>query len=352
LSAIRAQLKNIGRDSIPVEVYCFDSFTDGVALNTPELIKARLLEYLDQNVDAARRDKTAHLLRAALRNELLRLRTAEAALKKSEAERREIAKKIEGKIKGCDTEFQSLIAAMLDELDGIRNSASHKLQKDVSEAMLRRAKELESCQSFADVQQAIQVINIGLQNDVTQCFFDIGVESKKAVEALGAKYGGKAGLVSSPMQDALRAELDLDYGMLAKIPTSLMTIADILIPIIVLPTPFFVDLIIRHLATKWKFLSDFLPANFIANIIVSQVKDKLIGQQKEVIAMVCGKLDEAFAGAKAKTRESMETAWREETDAIRAGLDVKGAANDGVEAKRIGKAKAELEQALRGIDAN
>lgn len=352
MAAIRAQLKSIGRESIPVEMYCFDPSVDGAILNSPDRIRARLLEYLDQNVDAARRDKAAHLLRAALRTAILQLRTAEAALKKSETERREIARKIEKSVTECDAGFKDLIGGVIGGLEDIGRNAKHKLRTELSEAMLRRSKELDACSSFAQVQQGIKNINVGLQRDVEQCFFDIGADMKKSVKVLAEQYGDRAALVAAPVRDTMTAELQLDGGMLAMIPDTLLTIADIVIPILIMPTPWFIDIFIRHFMEKSETLSKFLPAKIVVNLVIGNVKGKLISQQEEILSMIGGKLDEAVNDAKEKTRKALEHAWREETEAIRAGLDVKGSANAEAEANRIVKARTELEQAMRGLESN
>jgi hypothetical protein len=351
LAAIRAQLRGIGRESIPVEIYCYDASVDGVRFNTPEKLRNHVLEYLRENVQASRREKAAFMLRTALRNALLAVKTEEAMLRKSEDERRELVRKIRAEEEESSRRFDALSDEILEEIEEMRLGTVQKTRKGLSDIMLKNLNRFDDCQTISEAQQKIKNLEKSLKSDVEELLFAIGGDARKGLRALSAKYGEKASAAIAPLRETLTVELELNPGFLASIPETLVVVIDYVISSILIPGPFFTDILLRWLAGKFEGLGNILPANLVRNLIVRTIRANLTKQMEGATEVLSEKINGVFSTIQEQTRGALEKMWRGERDAVRSGLADKAAIDIEAETRRLSKARADLELALCGIES-
>lgn len=351
LDAIKAQLHGIGRETIPVELYCFDESVEGAALNSPEKIRGFIMQYLLGSVGASRSAKAAHLLRAALRNALISVKTKEAMLRKSEDERREAARRIASEEKNASEQFDRLTREIGEDIDDIRHAALSSIRKGLSDIVNRHNKEFDSCQSIADVQKKLKSLNAEVKPDVEDVLFRAGEEAKIAIRRLATQYGDKVSVAMAPLRETMTTELELNPGLLASIPETLVVLVDYWLTTVILPTPFFIDIFLRWLAEKSDAFRNILPTTIARDLMIRYVRGMFSEQVEGAGEKMLHHVEEAFASIKRQTSESIRQIWRDESGAVRDSLTEKATVDDEAEKRRLEKMRCDLEQAMRSLEA-
>lgn len=342
LDTIKAQLANIGRDNIPVEMYCFDSAIGDIMSDVSE-IRMTIRQFLADNALPGREEKVANLLRAEIEKNLVevaaKLKTAGA----SEAERAALNTKVDGEVARFKERAERAFERFQDEVKTLNDDMMHEVDLAVEAVFDKFLADLASQPTVDAMKNVLEKAETTLKSDLQDKISIIGLKIKSEINRLVAHYGKDMEDAGSSWNVFLSEELNIKTGMVAKIPTLVYDAINVVALNIILPGGF-VLAIIAHLLGK-PFLN---PTTWGAKkLIVSQVKNGLEETKPEVRSQIMQQIDAGIQKTFADVKAAMEASNKAQVAAIRSALVSEP--TETVDRAALESAKADLEAALAAL---
>ena len=317
LDTIKAQLANIGRENIPVEMYCFDPAVEDIMSDVSE-IRLAIRAFLSENALPGREEKIATLLRAELEKTLVdvaaKLKTAGA----SEAERAALAAKVDAEVARFKEKAELAFEGFRNEVKSLDDDMIHEVDLAVEAVFDKFLADLASQSTVDAMKTLLENAGTALKSDLQDKISIIGLKLKSDINSIVARYG-------KDMEDAghrwnvfLSDELNIKTGMVAKIPTIVYDVINVIALNIILPGGWIVAILGNVLGKK---VFDFNPSTWVAKkIIVSQVKKGLEEAKPEGRTQIMQQIDEGIQKTFADVKVAMEAFNKAQVEAIRSVL--------------------------------
>ncbi len=315
LDDIQAQLVKIGRDNITVEMYCFDSSIEDVMSDISE-IRLTIRQFLTDNALPGREEKIANLLRIELAKDIVEIAAKLKTAGASEAERAALAAKVDAEVARFKEQAELAFEGFRNEVKSLGDDMKHEVDLAVEAVFDRFLADLAS-QSTVDAMKTL-LENAGktLKSDLQDKISIIGLKLKSDINSIVARYG-------KDMEDAgrrwnvfLSDELNVKTGIVAKIPTIVYDVINVIALNIILPGGWIIAIIANLLGKKV-----FNPTTWVAKkIIVSQVKRGLEEAKPEVRTQIMQQIDEGIQKTFADVKVAMEAFNKAQVEAIRSVL--------------------------------
>jgi len=222
LAVIRAQLDQMGRGHIPVDIFCHDPSVTGPILNTPESIRGRILSFAWLNAAHGRRERLTRLFYAAFsaaRADLqLRLAVIHAGQEKCAAALQEL--KIQDA--AVRQRFADLRRDALAGHDAIWNNLANGIRADLDTLKSRFLDRLGRTENLREAQKQMNELST---------FFKDGIESILKERLLAAReqaaaLAATANVKLDEIRPLLPATMAIDAGLFASVPPLLVTVLD------------------------------------------------------------------------------------------------------------------------------
>ena len=342
LDTIKAQLSNIGRDNIPVEMYCFDSSIDDIMSDVSE-IRMTIRQFLLENALPGREEKVANLLRAEIEKALVevaaKIRTAGA----SEAERVALTERVETEVARFKEKAELAFERFRDEIKALDGDAMQEVDLAVEAVFDKFLADLSGQPTVDAMKTVLAKAETTLKSDLHDKISIIGLKLKSDINSLVARYGKDMEEAGRGWNIFLSEELNIKTGMVAKIPTLVFDAINIVALHIILPGGWIVA-IIGHILGK-QFLD---PTKWLAKkLIVSQVKSGLDETKPEVRAQIMQQIDDGIQKTFEQVKAAMEASNKAQVEAIRAAVAAEPAGAS--DRAALESAKTDLEAALESL---
>lgn len=339
LDTIKAQLANIGRENIPVEMYCFDPAIEDIMSDVAE-IRMTIRSFLSENALPGREEKVANLLRAEIEKDLVeiaaRIKTAET----SEAEREALKEKVDREVERFKEKAERSFDGFQDGLATVRARMTHDVDMAVEGVFAKFVTELEKQDSVKALQAVLGRAGQILRSDLQDKLSVVGLALRQDLDRLMARYAADLEAGGRDWQLFLSEEFNVKTGFVAKIPPFAIDIVNVLVLNVLLPGGW-IPAILTNLIGK-KFLN---PVEDLAKaVIVAQAKTGLKEAQPEVHGQIMDQIDGALQNTLMDVKAAMESSNKAQVAAIRAALD--GRPADAADRAALESAKADLETVL------
>ncbi len=342
LETIKSQLAAIGRDNIPVEMYCFDPAIEDIMSDVSE-IRMTLRSFLAENALPGREEKVSNLVRAELEKDLVEIAAKLATAGKSDAERAALAAKVEAEVFKFKEKAERAFERFQDEVKALNDDTMHDVDLAVEAVFDKFYADLAEKDSVEAMKKVLDKAETTLKSDLQDKVSIIGLKLKSDINALIARYG-------KDMEDAgrgwrlfLEGDLNIKTGMVAKIPTIAYDVINVIALNIILPGGFIIATI-AHLFGK-EFLD---PTKWAAKkLILSQVKSGLEEAKPEVRTQIMQQVDVAINQTFDDVKAAMESSNKAQVEAIRSALAAEPAGSG--DRAALESAKADLESALASL---
>lgn len=339
LVAVKAQLANIGRENIPVEMYCFDPAIEDIISDVAE-IRMTIRGFLAENAQPGREEKVTNLLRAEIEKNLVGIAAKLKTAGTSEAEREALKAKVDREVIRFKEQAEHAFESFQNGLDTVRAQTSQSVDMQVGAVFAKFVSELERQESVKALQailkNAEQIIRADLQDKLAV----IGLTLRHDLERLMARYAADLEAGGREWQLFLAEEFNIKIGFAAKIPAIAIDIVNVLVLNWLLPGGF-IPAIIANLIGK-KVLN---PLEGLMKMeIVREAKSGLKEVQPEVHGQIMEQIDGALKATLMDVKAAMESSNKAQVAAIRASLDGQPAAS--AERAELESAKTDLENIL------
>ncbi len=340
LDTIKAQLTNIGRENIPVEMYCFDPSLEDIMSDVSE-IRMTIRQFLADNALPGREEKVANLLRAKIEENLVEVATRLKTAGASEADRAALAAKVEVEVARFKEKAERAFERFQDEIKSLDEDAMHEVDLAVEAVFGKFLADLAGQPTVGDMQNVLTKAETTLKSDLQDKISIIGLKLKSDINRLVARYGKDMEDAGSGWNVFLSEELDVKTGMVAKIPSLAYDVINVIALNLILPVGGFIIPIIAHIIGK----QFFNPTTWgVKKLIVSQVKNGLEETKPEVRTQIMQQINEGIQKTFADVKAAMEASNKAQVEAIRSVLAAEPAGAE--DRAALESAKADLETAL------
>ena len=339
---IKAQLANIGRDNIPVEMYCFDSSVEDIMSDVAE-IRMTIRQFLADNALPGREEKIANLLRIELEKDLAGIATKLATAGKSDAERAALAAKVEAEVARFKEKAERAFERFHDEVEALNSDINGKVKGAVDKVFSDFYKELSAKETLAAMQAVVEGASSTLKSNLQDKVSVISLEMKSEIERLVDHYGNDMVECRRRWNVFISDEFEIEASMAAKIPPLVFKTIEVALLNYILPFGW-----ITAIIAKMVFGDNFSPVQWLAKIKVKKDVEKALDDAKpNVVAEIMRQVDEGIQKTFVDVKAAMEVSNKAQVVAIRSAL----AASPAKSADRaaLESAKVDLESALAAL---
>ncbi len=342
LDTIKAQLASIGRENIPVEMYCFDSAVEDIMSDVKE-IRMTLRNFLTENAMPGREEKVENLVRIELEKDLAAIAAKLATAGKSEADRAALAAKVEDKVARFKEKAERAFERFQDEVKALNDNTMHDVDLAVESVFGKFYAELAEKETVDAMRKVLDRAQTTIKADLQDKIIIIGLKLKSDINRLVGQYGKEMEDAECGWNLLLEDELNIKTGVVAKIPPIAYDILNTIVLNLILPGGIFIALM-AHILGK----PIMNPTTWGAKkLILAQVKSGLEEAKPEVRTQIMQQVDKAIQKIFADVKAAMESSNKAQVEAIRAALAAEPAGSG--DRAALESAKADLEAALAAL---
>jgi ribosome biogenesis GTPase A len=317
LETIRAQLSSIGREYIPVRMYCFDDMAGGSVLNSADAIEKEILGFLEANVEPGRIEKAAYVVKRDIQGAILQVATQQAFAARAEGEKRALLEQIRGKEVELKDKYEDIANSIGDELTLLKQrlvpESSTKLLA-ISDTYLKR---FDACTCFAEAQDVLNRADVLMKPEVEAMVFDLVQTAKREAADVAKRHDQKAHALSAGWNELLSADLRVDGGLISRLPPIVVVVGDLVVSCLVLPGGPIVNLIERVIASRIPVIKRFLPEQIVMKLMVNAIKNSVRAETRRIAVVLSTVLDSSFRSASQSVKDAFTEAFTREVGAIR-----------------------------------
>jgi GTP-binding protein EngB required for normal cell division len=315
IDTIKAQLSNIGREYIPVCMYCFDDTVEDV-LNTPDDIEAVILDFLSENVVPGREEKARFVAKRDLQAAMAQVAAEIAFAGKSETEKSALLENIVAQ----EAAFKEKYAAVTENIESDLRQLKLRVLSATRVQVVKSGEDylagFDTCTDFASAQNLLNRAESMLKPDVERIVCDLAKTVKDEVKGIIERNGQKLPTLLD-FGKAANLDLSIDGGILAKLSPLVLTLADLILTIWVIPGGPIINLIERFIATKIPFIKKLVPAQIVKELMISTVKSSVREEIVRIAEELSHTLDGMFVTAENAVKDSMRKMFDSEIGVVR-----------------------------------
>lgn len=339
---IKAQLSNIGRDNIPVEMYCFDPSIEDIMSDVAE-IRMTIRHFLSDNALPGREEKVANLLRAEIEKDLIEIAAKIKTAGASEAERAALAAKVEAEVARFKEKAERAFERFQDEVKALDDDTMHDVDLAVDAVFDKFYAELSEKETVDAMKKVLERASTTLKSDLQDKISIIGLKLKAEIGRLVDRYGKDMEECQKAWNVFISDEFEIKKPIAAKVPTLVITAIEVALLNFVLPFGWITAIIAKML------LGDsFSPVMWVEKkLILSQIKKSLEEAKPDVRAQIMQQVDAGIQKTFTDVKAAMEASNKAQVDAIRAAFAA-GPAGTG-DRSALESAKADLETLIETL---
>lgn len=342
LETIKTQLANIGRENIPVEMYCFNPAVEDIWNNVRDL-QQLIKKFLDKNALPGREEKVVNLLRSEIEKDLVEIAAKLATAGKSDAERAVLATKVEDEVSRFKEKAERAFDRFQADVQALDDDLMHDVDEAVETVFAKFLGELKSKDTISDMKAVLGNAETILKSGLMDKISVIQIKLRSEITELINQYGKDMEDVRRRWNVFLSDDFKIEKPFVAKIPDIVWTALEIVLLNLVLPLGW-ITAIVAHLAGK----DIFNPVAYGGKIlIVQQVEKKLEESKPDVRRQIMEQVSAATHSTFDSIKSGMEDSNKEQVERIRSALAAEPA--DSGDRAALESAKADLESALAAL---
>lgn len=342
LDTIKAQLASIGRENIPVEMYCFDPAVEDIMSDVSE-IRMTLRSFLTENALPGREEKVANLVRTELEKDLAAIAAKLATAGKSDAERAALAAKVDAEVARFKDKAERAFERFQDDVKALNDDTMHDVDLAVEAVFDKFFNELAEKGTIGAMKKVLDKAQTSIKSDLQDKVSIIGLKLKADIESLVKHYGNDMEEARRVWTPIVSDEFQIKTPIVAKIPQAVIEAISIALLNLVLPFGW-ITAIIGRLMSK-PFMD---PVGWLATqTILSQVKSGLEETKPEVRTQIMQQIDAGIQKTFTDVKAAMEASNKAQVEAIRSAIAAEPAGSG--DRAALESAKADLEAALAAL---
>jgi hypothetical protein len=341
VDTIRAQLADIGKEDIPVEMYCFNESIDDILCTAGE-ISLRLNAFLSENALAGREDHVIAHLRDFLNNCLLELASKIKAAKQSSAENAEFAKRVQQQLADAKGKCKEIQLELRHDFENIKRAAAPLVERKISTVFFDFKEKINAAPDLETVQKIMKTADQSLRLKLTDAVSDCVEKIEQDVRTVLSSKERKLSNIALEWDNFMQNELGVNGGFMAKIPSLLLELANIIVINALLPGGFIIALIGRLLQRQIPLLKELAFGNLLKIFLVKKAAAALDDAQAKTISDVNEKISNGLNATLDKTEQMIKVQYEQQAKTITEGLR----SSSVVDITQLETAQAEIQKTI------
>lgn len=341
---VRADLAEMNRGTIPVEMYCFEDderFGD-ILNNVPDILQT-IRSYLKENALPGREERIANLVRAEIEKDLVDISAKLAASGKTAEERAALAAKVEAEVTRFKEKAERAFDRFQTEVQDLNDDLMNDVDNAVELVFNKFVADLKARDSIGEKKKLLAKAEVVIKEGLDSKVSVLTLKLKTEISELVRQYGKDMEEVRRRWNVFLSEEFQIKKPFVAKIPSIVWDGLEIVLLNLVLPMGW-ITAIVAHLMGK----SFFNPAAAVGKFLIDDGVEKGLEESKgEVRTQIMQQIDEAVKKTFADIKDGMEESNQAQVASIRAALAADPA--DSGDRAALESAKADLESALAAL---
>lgn len=224
-------------------------------------LKSTIETFIQQEVAPKKQSRLARELKPILEGLQFTLESRLSAADKSGEELESMKKNLLRK----KLEFENVADNLLSDIRKAQITYKDGVCKLIDKTQNSCSQQLEQADKMNNIWDVVQKMQDSVATDISKDMEILTLDFQTDIRNISAKY-------EVDLRERLNIvpednSINLDMGILAKIPSWLVTILDYVIVVATSPLPWFLDVPLRALAEKISILKKILPASIAANIV-------------------------------------------------------------------------------------
>ncbi len=320
VDTVKAQLAGIGKDNVPVEMYCFSEGMDDILCSSGEISLA-LNSFLNENALAGREEHVEAHLRVFLNNCLTDVASKAKTAEQTSEEKRELASRIQEQKKIAHEKCERVMSELKDEFDRIKHSSKGLVESKIGPIFIDFSDKLDEAKDLTAAQKILknadEKLKMKLSDAVNECVFQVEqkvrnvlLEKDSTIKSIFLDWNG-----------FLQDELGVGDGFMTKIPSIALEVANVIILNVLLPGGYVIAIIGRLLQAITPIIKTFELGSLLKSVMVAKAKSAISEAQEKTIEDVYGHICESLDEALPRIRKSIESQYQVQADTVISNIE-------------------------------
>ena len=339
---IKADLTNMGRDNIPVEMYCFDSSVEDIMSDVAE-IRMTIRQFLADNALPGREEKIANLLRIELEKDLANIATKIATVGKSEVDRAALAARVEAEVARFKEKAELAFDRFQDKVKELGDNTRREVEFAIDAVFEEFYRDLAEKENVGAMRNFIERGKTTIKSDLSDKISIINLKLKSDIERIVDRYGNDMEECREGWNVFISDEFEIKKPVAAKIPPVAIKTIEVVLLNLILPFGW-----ITAIIAKIVLGDNFSPVDWATRQMILQgVKKNLEEAKPDTLAQIMQQVEAGIQKTFNDVKTAMESSNRAQVEAIRAALAASPA--ESADRAALESAKADLESALAAL---
>ncbi|GBC63659.1 hypothetical protein DENIS_4657 [Desulfonema ishimotonii] len=313
-------------------------------------LEETLIRFLRENVRPGREEKAGRVLAAQIQLARVRCEAALSMMDKNDAERRQVLADLRAREAEMRLKYDRLTAEFQDALRAIQGRFAGDADAGMAKIAHDYVAGFEACEGIGELQARLKNAQTLLKRDMEQMLFAAARQAETETRALVAQYGIRSRILLNPWQSEVSRMLNIEAGILSRIPPFAILAADIMLFVRFGPFGPLADILIRLVAHYIPLLNRALPASVAASVLRRKIRVALTARFETLRPELSAQAEAAFG----EMRDALITQWHvyaeAQLTAVRTSVaDSVGQPVDREEQIRLSRLRAELTDLAHGI---
>ncbi|MGI5868159.1 MAG: dynamin family protein [Kiritimatiellia bacterium] len=345
METVKAQLANIGKEDVPVEMFCFDEAVPDI-LNTVPEIRFVIRDFLVKNALEGRTEKVALRTKRFLGNLLMEISAKISTLGQSDAEKAALSVELDRKEKELRDNFERLFRQIEGDFDTVKMKSLERFEDAIAQVFDELMEEIGARKELGDVQKFVGLLEQKMNRKMTFLLYGVQAQVNNDVQQVVFKYQGDMASVGMGFSEFARERLSIDPGVAGKIPAFACEVVNVAVMNLLLPMGWILAVVGRILHSNVPLLNKLTSQNLVKAVLVKKVKTQLDEARRQMTESIQSQLDENFEKIKGEAKQGLVAQYEEQIAAIRAGMRSEASSE---EKQALLALKSELEQAVAAL---
>lgn len=272
---------------------------DGSAVEGRDIL-AELSRFFETEVGKGRRARISRDLTAILAS-LEQGVTQRLSVLRNGTER---VGEMENTLLAQEQEYIRVVENLLADVNAAGQRLRNDMAKEFSKIETRLAQQVDAQDSPSAILSQLSSWETTVPFDIQIAIQELSLHFRKDIREIERKYQMR---LSAGLNGDMIGVPEFDLGLVAKIPTWLLTVADYIIFDMVSPLPPFVDIPLRWFAGRVPILKSLMPAKLASGAAAVWAKSQLAGVMQECKGKVNGILTERLQELQEKLKEALSS---------------------------------------------
>lgn len=238
-------------------------------------LEQKIIAFIRDNVRPGRREKTARVLENQVRLALFRCQAELSAFRKSESERQQISAEIRAQEAEIRLRHEILTREFRQDLDAVRYALVRDAQAGIRQIADKWISGFEDCEGLPEIRSRLKNAADLLKKDTEEMLLDCSRKAGEDLSGLIRRYGMKTQVLFQPWHADISRKMEIDGGILAKIPPFAVLAFDLMLFARFGPFGPIADILIRVLVHYIPLINKALPVSIAGSVLKKKVRTSL-----------------------------------------------------------------------------